>query len=74
MRKYVFWFHYNKPKTVANGKPQITIHYKKQCLIVDNLVVGVPTEGKIRTGEQPNFVVRGKCSQLTVIDGIAYIK
>lgn len=72
-RKYVFWFHYNKPQTSIKGRPQVSIHYKKQCHIVDNIVVNVNTEGKIRDGEQPNFVIRGLCSEFKIIDNIAYI-
>jgi len=72
MQTYVFWFHYNKPASAAAQKPQITIHFKNKCLIVDNLSVKVPTHGHIRN-EQPYFVIRGKCTDINIVNNIAYI-
>lgn len=69
----VFWFHYNKPASVKAGRPQITIHYKKACHVVDNLVCNVVTQGHIRKGEQPNFVIKGKCRGFEIKDQVAYI-
>jgi hypothetical protein len=54
-----FWFHYNKPASQRVGKPQITIHINNQCHIVDNIIVDVPTRGRIRK-QQPYFVMAGK--------------
>ena len=67
-----FFFHYNKPASSKAGKPQITIHYNKQCLIVDNLICNVPTFGRLRNS-QPRFVVAGKCNSLVIENGIATI-
>ncbi len=72
MDKRVFWFHYNKPRSSSVGKPQITIHYKKQCLIVDNLICNVSTAGHLKNS-QPRFVVKGKCSNIIIKNNIAYI-
>jgi hypothetical protein len=68
-----FFFHYNKPKSQQEGKPQISLHYNKQCHIVDNLVINVPTNGKIRN-EQPYFVVEGEAENIEIYDNnVAYI-
>lgn len=70
--KRVFFFHYNKPLSKKANKPQISIHYKKQCIIVDNLVCNVKTYGTLQK-TQPHFVVKGKCQSITINDRIAYI-
>lgn len=74
MREYVFWFHYNKRLSKIAGKPQITVHYRKTCHYVDNIVLQVPTAGHLRLGEQPNFVIKGKCKEMKIENNIAYIK
>ncbi len=67
MKKYAFYFHFNKPASKKAGKPQISIHYKGQCFIVDNIQCSVATKGKIRK-RQPYFVMTGKCAYLLVND------
>jgi len=69
--KRVFWFHYNKPKSLVEKKPQITVHYKGVCHIVDNIVCQAPTFGHLRK-EQPRFVIKGK-GELKIENNIAYI-
>lgn len=68
-----FFYHYNKPASASAGKPQITLHYKQTCLIVDNIDVQVPTKGRLRK-RQPRFVVTGKCSSVEIIDNVAIVK
>ena len=72
MAQKVFWFHYNKPASLKANKPKITVHYNKQCLIVDNIECNVNTFGHLRK-EQPKFVIKGKCKNLEIINGIAKI-
>lgn len=67
-----FYFHYNKPASAKAGKPQITVHYNKQCIIADNIVCNVPTFGRLRN-TQPRFVVAGKCSSLVIQDGVVTV-
>lgn len=61
----IFYFHYNKPASKKAGKPQISIHYKKTCYIVDNVDCRVPTIGKINK-RQPFFVMKGKCETFII--------
>lgn len=72
-RYYTFWFHYNKQNSTKAGKPQLTIHYKKQCLIVDNVDCNVNIKGHLNK-QQPFFVLKGKCSTIEIINNIAFIK
>lgn len=72
MKPKVFFFHYNKPMSQRAGKPVISIHYKNQCMMVDNLVCNVKTWGHLRN-TQPRFVVKGKATSIEVVDGVAYI-
>ncbi len=60
-----FFYHYNKPASRAAKKPVISVHY--------NVIVGVPTWGKIRK-TQPYFVVCGKANSLYVEEGMAIIE
>ena len=69
---YSFFFHYNKPASKAANKPQISLHYKKTCYILDNIICKVPTQGKIRK-QQPFFVMSGKYKEIIIKDNIAYI-
>lgn len=72
-KEYVFWFHYNKPESVRTGTPKVTIHHKKSCHIVDNVVIETNIKGSLRK-EQPRFVMKGKCRSFEIINNIAYIK
>lgn len=69
----IFFFHYNKPKSLQSGKSQITIHYKGVCHLVDNLEINVPTWGHLQK-QQPKFVVKGKCNEIEFINNKAIIK
>lgn len=68
--KRSFWFHYNKPASRQLNKPQITVHYKGACHVVDNVVCKVDTQGRVRNS-QPYWVMTGKCSSFEVKNGIA---
>jgi len=72
LRDSVFFFHYNKPLSKKRGKPQITIHFKKQCLIVDNIICWAETRGHI-SKRQPYFVMKGKTATIMIQDKVATI-
>lgn len=67
-----FFFHYNKPASKKANKPVISLHFQKQCYLVDNIIVNVPTKGKIRK-TQPFFVITGKAKQIEIKDNVAYL-
>ncbi len=58
-KRRVFFFHYNKPASRAAKRPQISVHWQKKCLIVDNVDIQVPTWGH-KNKRQPFFVMKGK--------------
>ncbi len=68
-RKYKFFFHYNKPASTRAGKPQVTVHFRGACHILDNVLINVPTYGKLRE-KQPRFVIAGECDTLTIDNGV----
>jgi hypothetical protein len=68
-----FWFHYNKPASQKAGKPQISLHFMKQCHIVDNIICGVPTRGRVQSKRQPQFVMVGRCDTINLEGGVAHV-
>ncbi len=72
MRPYSFFYHYNKPLSQRRGIPQVSVHWRGQCIIADNVVVNVPTRWRVKT-RQPRFVVAGKAKSVDVINGVAFI-
>jgi hypothetical protein len=73
MKKYIFYLHYNKPASIKRGKPVISIHYRKQCLLVENFRFSGEIEGKINS-RQPKFVIKGLASSITIENNIAIIR
>lgn len=68
----IFWFHYNKQQSKKHGKPIMTLHYKKTCHYVENVIINVPTWGHLRN-DQPRFVIKGAATSIEIKDGIAKI-
>lgn len=64
--KVSFYFHYNKPASRVAKRPQISIHYSKKCVVVDDLESFVPLKGRIRK-TQPFWVLTGR-GQIVIID------
>lgn len=65
MKKYSFYFHYNKPASLKAGSNKLSIHYKGVCHIVDRIICSAPIESKNRK-IQPRCVLAGKCEQCWV--------
>lgn len=70
-RPRAFFYHYNRPASVAAGKPQISIHHSGRCHIVDRLDCKAPARSRIRQ-KQPRFVMAGS-GHLQIEDGVAVI-
>ncbi len=58
MKKYRFFFHYRK---AANA---MSIHWKKQCVLAENIDCRVPVETKWNSG-QPRLVIQGFATSIT---------
>lgn len=65
MKKYSVYFHYNKPASLKAGKPQLSVHYKNICYIIEGLKCNIPIETRIRK-TQPRCVMAGKASDFII--------
>lgn len=59
MKKYSFFFHYNKPASRSAGKNILTIHYRGVCHLVEQIECSVPIKTRNRKS-QPRCVLAGK--------------
>lgn len=71
MKPYSFFYHYNKPLSKSLGRTVLSIHYKKQCHFVHDVVINVPTKSRQRK-TQPHCVICGK-GVLTIKDNVGFI-
>lgn len=71
-RKYKFFFHYNKPASLKAGKPQLTVHFKGVCHIVDRVCILTPTWSENRK-QQPRCVICGKADNVSIFNGVATV-
>lgn len=72
MKKYVVWFHYNKPYSKRHGVHKWTVHWKGKCLIVNEIICNIHTHSKVNK-KQPYVVMRGHATNVEVKDDIAFI-
>lgn len=70
--KRAFWFHYNKPASLAARSPRLTIHHEGQCKVVVGLECRVPVRTRLRA-KQPRCVMAGKARSVTISHGFATI-
>ena len=74
MKKYRFWFHYNKPESRKTGKPVMTVHYRDRCIMTNSIECNVATETHHRK-RQPHIVIRGWAGSVGFMsDGLIVIK
>ncbi len=66
MKTYRFFYHYFK------AKKKMSIHFRDQCMVVDNVICKVPCETKWNK-RQPNLIMRGFCKDVTIKDNVGYI-
>ena len=57
MKTWRFFYHYNKVKSC------LTIHFRGECHMVNEISCGVPCESKWNN-RQPKLVMRGKCHHI----------
>ena len=65
MKKYTFYYHYNKPASLKFKKPKLSVHFKNTCYIVDNLKCNVPARSFHRK-IQPRCVIKGMATSVTI--------
>lgn len=59
MKKYRFFFHYNKKED------KMSVHFKKKCYITDHVFCKMSVESK-RNKVQPRVVMQGWASDIEV--------
>jgi len=67
MKQYKFFYHFFKQKK------KMSIHFRKSCIIVDNVVCNVPCETKWNK-RQPMLVMQGKAKSVKVIGTTGFIE
>ncbi len=60
-----FFFHYNKPASLAAKCPKMSIHFNGGCHIVDHVECYTWCESKHRN-RQPRCVMQGHASDVTI--------
>ena len=73
MKKYVLWFHYNKPLSKKTGSDQWSVHFRNTCHIVDHIDCRIPTHSKTNK-RQPRVVMRCHATNLQIKNGTAIIQ
>jgi len=61
MKKYAFFFHYNKPASQQAGHPILTVHWQGACYMVKGVDCRVPCRTRLRK-TQPRCVMAGKAT------------
>lgn len=67
-RKYRFFYHYHR-----YGEKKITVHFKKRCINVDNIICKVPCESKF-SKTQPKLVMEGFAKDVKIKKNVAFIQ
>ena len=65
-KKYRFFYHYFK------AKKKMSVHFRGQCSVVDNVVCDVACETKWNS-RQPRLVMQGFAESVDIVNGTAYI-
>jgi len=65
--EYRFFYHYYKQYK------KMSVHFKNQCLVVQDVVCLCPAETKWNK-IQPNLTLQGFCKSVTIENDIAYIQ
>jgi hypothetical protein len=65
--KYRFFYHFYKQK----GK--MSVHFRNQCTVVDNIICAVPCETKWKP-TQPRLVMQGFATSVEIRNNNAYIQ
>jgi hypothetical protein len=73
IKKYVVWFHYNKPYSQKNNVDMWSVHYKGTCHIVEQIKCNIPTFSK-NNKKQPRVVMKGYAKKVTIQNNTALIE
>ena len=62
-----FYYHYNKPQSLREGKPMMSVHVDGKCHISAALTCEVKAAMRVRK-TQPHVVMAGKCAGVVITD------
>ena len=64
-KTFAFFFHYNKPASLQEGEPTISLHFKNKCHLITALYCNVNTHARINKNNSPHFVMAGEAVKIT---------
>ena len=67
MKKYSFFFHYNKPASKAAGRNKLTVHWRGKCHLVDAIHCRAEIQSVDRV-TQPHCVLKGIALDIVMFD------
>lgn len=74
MKPYSFYFHYNKPASLQQGRPVMSVHWKNTCILVYGVDCSVPTHSRINK-TVPSVVMTGYATRCDISpEGIAVLR
>lgn len=65
MRKYKFFYHYNKPASQKHGEMRMSVHFRNTCHIAKHVKCDVSSYSKERN-RQPRCVMEGYASDVRI--------
>lgn len=66
MKKFTFFFHYNKPLSQKWGRNILSVHWQGVCQFVEGLHCNVPIATRNRK-TQPRCVMTGKATNIELV-------
>lgn len=72
MKKYRFFYHYNKPLSKQLGRVMWSVHFRGTCHMVEAISCLVPAESKVNK-RQPYAVMQGFAEAVSVHSKTAVI-
>lgn len=66
MKKFTFFFHYNKPLSQKWGRNILSVHWQGVCQFVEGLHCNVPIATRNRK-TQPRCVMTGKATSIELV-------
>ncbi len=64
-----FFYHYNKPASLAAGSVKLSVHFEGKCHIVDYVKCTVPSESHHQK-RQPRCIMRGYAGAVHLQEGL----
>ena len=66
-KKYSFFFHYNKPASLAAGRNKLTVHWRGECHLVDAIKCDAAIQS-VHRKTQPRCILKGIALSVNLIN------